>query len=167
MAFFPCIRFTEQALLGFQGNSNKIRIWEDEKKLEYCLKLHSELHELYDLVTKMTIVCFRKGLRLVIENPWADRHYLKNYWCLKPSIIDKDRRINGDYYKKPTQFYFVGCKPEQNFIFEPIEASEGKSVKYLKWNSERQYERSMIHPQYARRFIEMYILDQKEYMKTP
>ena len=160
-AFFPCIRFTEQALLGFQGNSNKIRFWNDQKKLEYCCKLHTELHDLYMLISRMAIVCAEKGLRLIIENPYADRHYLKNYWCLKPEIVDKDRRMNGDYYKKPTQFFFVNCKPEQNFIFEPIEASEGKTVKFLKWNSERQYERSMIHPQYARRFIKMYLMDQE------
>ena len=160
-AFVPCIRFTEQALLGFQGNLNKIRFWDDQKKLEYCCKLHTELHDLYMLVSKMSIVCVEKSLRLIIENPYADRHYLKNYWCIKPAIIDKDRRVNGDYYKKPTQFFFVNCKPEQNFIFEPLEASEGKTVKNLKWNSERQYERSMIHPQYARRFIKMYLMDQE------
>ncbi len=161
MAFFPCIRFTEQALLGFQGNSNRIREWSEDKKLEYCCKLHTELHELYLLVSKMAIVCIRKGVRLIIENPWADRHYLKNYWCLKPAIIDKNRKLNGDYYKKPTQYFFVGCEPEQNFIFEPLEACEDRTVKFLKWNSERQYTRSMIHPQYARRFIKMYLIDQE------
>lgn len=159
LAFFPCIRFTEQSLLGFQGNANKIRLWDDQKKLEYCCKLHTELHELYLLVSRMAIVCLKKGIRLVIENPWAERHYLKNYWCLKPGVIDKNRKDNGDYYKKPTQFYFVGCSPEQNFIFEPLEVSEDKTVKFLKWNSERKYERSLIHPQYARRFIKMYLMD--------
>ena len=161
MAFFPCIRFTEQALLGFQGNSNRIREWGEDKKLEYCCKLHTELHELYLLVSKMAIVCIRKGIRLIIENPWADRHYLKNYWCLKPAVVDKNRKLNGDYYKKPTQYFFVGCEPEQNFIFEPLEACEDRTVKFLKWNSERQYTRSMIHPQYARRFIKMYLIDQE------
>ena len=161
MAFFPCVRFTEQALLGFQGNANRIREWSEDKKLEYCCKLHTELHELYLLISKMAIVCIRKGVRLIIENPWADRHYLKNYWCLKPAVVDKNRKLNGDYYKKPTQYFFVGCEPEQNFLFEPLEATEDKTVKFLKWNSERQYTRSMIHPQYARRFIKMYLIDQE------
>ena len=159
MAFFPCVRFSEQALLGFQGNSNRIREWSDEKKLEYDCKLHTELHELYLFISRLAIVCIRKGFRLVIENPWSERHYLKNYWCLKPAVIDKNRKLNGDYYKKPTQFYFVNCTPEQNFIFEPIEASEDKLIESLKWNKDRQYERSLIHPQYAKRFIKMYLLD--------
>ena len=160
-AFFPCIRFTENILLGFQGNADKVRKWDDDKKLEYCMKLHSELHDLYLLISKMAIVCIHKGIRLIIENPYADRHYLKNYWCLKPGVIDKNRELNGDYYKKPTQFFFVGCKPEQNFIFEPLEACENRAVQKLKWNSERQYTRSLIHPQYARRFIKMYLIDQE------
>lgn len=163
MAFFPCVRFSEQALLGFQGNSNRVSLWTDDKKLQYDLKLHDELHNLYSLISKMAIVVIQKGLRMVIENPYADRHYLKNYWCLKPQIIDKDRTVNGDYYKKPTQYFFIGCKPEQNFIFEPIEASEKKSVKFLKWNNDRQKERSLIHPQYARRFIKMYLMDADNY----
>lgn len=161
MAFFPCIRFTENILLYFQGNADKIRVWDDQRKLEYCMKLHTELHEFYLLVSKMAVICLRKGVRLIIENPWAERHYLRNYWCLKPGVIDKNRRLNGDYYKKPTQFYFVGCKPEQNFIFEPLEACEDRACQLLKWNSERQYTRSMIHPQYARRFIKMYLIDQE------
>lgn len=162
ISFFPCVRFSEQALLGFQGNSNRVRLWTDDKKLQYDLKLHDELHNLYNLISKMAIVVIQKGLRMVIENPYADRHYLKNYWCLKPQIIDKDRTVNGDYYKKPTQYFFIGCKPEQNFIFEPIEASTKKTVKFLKWNNDRQKERSLIHPQYARRFIKMYLIDSSE-----
>lgn len=161
-AFFPCVRFSEQALLGFQGNAYSIKAWSDEKKLSYCLKYHNELHDLYSLISKMAIVCIRKGLRLIIENPYADRHYLKNYWCLKPAVIDMNRRLTGDYYKKPTQYFFISCQPEQNFIFEPIEATENRSVKLLKWNGDRKNERSMIHPQYARRFIKMYLLDQEK-----
>ena len=161
MAFFPCIRFTETIIPHFQCVVNLLVNWDDEKKLEYDLKLHRELHDLYTLVTKMAIVCVRKNVRMIIENPWAERHYLRTYWCIKPGVIDKDRRFNGDYYKKPTQFFFVNCKPEQNFIFEPLEACEDRTVKFLKWNSERQYTRSMIHPQYARRFIKMYLIDQE------
>lgn len=125
--------------------------------------MHTELHGLYLLVSKMAIVCIRKGIRLIIENPWADRHYLKNYWCLKPAVIDKNRELNGDYYKKPTQFFFMNCKPEQNFLFEPLVYSQPRKVKFVKGEGDlkREVVRSLIHPQYALRFIKMYVVDQE------
>lgn len=164
LAFFPCIRFEAQILLHFRGQMHSIQDWTDEKKLEYDLKLHQELHDLYNLITKLTIVCIRKKIPLIIENPSSEQHYLTRYWCLKSKVVDNDRRRNGDYQNKPTQYWFINCEPKDNFIFEPIEYVEkkthndmhpenGKSVKVL---------RSMIHPQYANRFIKEFILDLDE-----
>lgn len=30
---------------------------------------------------------------------------------MPPTIIDKNRMLRGDYYKKPTAYWFVGCTP--------------------------------------------------------
>lgn len=146
--------------MAFAGNQNQQQNWSDEKKLSYSLKLHEELHELYSLLTKLCLVCIRKGLRLVIENPYNQPHYLTMYWCLKPSIIDKDRTLDGDYFKKPTQYFFVNCKPEQNLVFEPIEYVPQKRVEWTTNSDEHNSKvlRSLIHPQYAERFIKKYIL---------
>ena len=76
----------------------------------------AELNELYSLITKMVIVCCRKKLPLIIENPYSTQHYLQRYWCLKPKVIDYDRRERGDYYEKPTQYWFVNCEPKQNLF---------------------------------------------------
>lgn len=135
--------------------------------MEYDLKLHGELHSLYCFVTKLVLVCIQKNIRLIIENPYNFQHYLVNYWAMKPAIIDKDRTKNGDYYKKPTQYFFVNCEPEQNFIFEPLEWSKTRVVEKIKVEDGMNTKiiRSMIHPQYARRFIEMYLIDQMEVQK--
>lgn len=66
-----------------------------------------------------------------------------------------DRHKNGDYYTKPTQYWFVNCDPEQNVIMSPLEYVERKKIEYVN----NQVERSMIHPQYAKRFIQQYIID--------
>lgn len=157
MAFFPCIRFSDQAQFLFQGTNYGQQNWPIVRKLENDLNLHRELNELYSLITKMAIICLERNIRLVIENPYSTKHYLLNYWALKPSVIDHDRAMNGDYYKKPTQFFFIGCEPEQNFLFEPISWTETKNVR-----KESKIERSMIHPQYADRFLRTYVLDQEE-----
>ena len=133
------------------------RKWKDEKKLEYAMKLHKEMDKMYQLISKLCIVCLRRGLRLVIENPKSTPHHLTDYWCLKPAIIDKNRRENGDYYKKPTQYWFINFAPKQNLVFEALELVECKTIA----KERNQTKRSMIHPQYANRFIRQYLIDEQ------
>lgn len=154
MAFFPCVRFEEQIKLSFRGDSYQLKNYTDEQKLEYDLKLHSELAKLYELVTKLAIVCLRKSLKLIIENPWSERHYLRQFWALKPKIIDKNRRLKGDYYTKPTQYWFIGCEPKDNFVLDPIEIVPYKKIAHVG----NTVERSMITKNYAKRFIKEFIV---------
>lgn len=162
LAFFPCIRFEAQIILWYKGTSSQIKDnWNDEQKLENDIKLHTELHEFYCLITQLVILCLRKGLRLVIENPYTTQHYLTRYWALEPKVVDTNRRKRGDYQVKPTQYWFVNCEPERNFIFEPIQLVEYRTHSGAKARDGKsaQTMRSMIHPQYANRFIREHILD--------
>ena len=65
-----------------------------------------------------------------------------------------NRREKGDYYVKPTQYWFVNCEPKDNFIMEPLLLVENKRIK-----EENTVQRSMIHPQYANRFIREFIIE--------
>lgn len=160
MAFFPCTRFEAQILLFFRGDSFQMKKFTDIQKLETDLKLHEELSSNYELITKLAIIVLKKGLRMVFENPYTEQHYLTRYWCLRPAVIDKNRRENGDYYVKPTQYWFIGCKPKDNFIFEPVEYVEQIKVNNLWGTNQKDVElRSMIHPQYASRFIKKYLIE--------
>lgn len=163
LAFFPCVRFEDQIMLHFRCQCGTQKNWTDEQKLEYSMKLQNELTEMYCLISKMVIVCLRKGLRIVIENPYSAQHYLKQYWCIQPKLIDKDRTQNGDIMKKPTQYFFINCEPKNNLVFEPIEYVDTVRFKKLKGaeNIQRKTMRSMIHPQYANRFIRQYLIDEK------
>lgn len=169
--FFPCIRFESQIMLAFRGQSHGMEKWDYRQKMEYDMKLLNELKYMYDLVNKMFIICIDKGLKLIMENPYSEEHFLRRYWCYSPAIIDKDRRNNGDYYKKPTQYYFLNCEPQNNLVFESvgynaIECRDAiktmKKEHYAKTGANnKKTARSMIHPQYADRFIRQYILDEE------
>lgn len=167
-AFFPCIRFENQIMLWFRGQSASQKKWSLEEKCEFDMNLLKEVSLMYDLVNKMFIICMRKGLKLVMENPYSEEHFLRRYWCYSPAIIDRDRRDNGDYFKKPTQYWFLNCKPQNNLVFEPIRYV-GIHTKWehrtmndycITGASNIKTARSMIHPQYADRFIRQYILDE-------
>lgn len=161
MAFFPCTRFEAQILLSFRGEQYQMTNYTDEQKLETDLKLHSELSENYEIITKLAIICLRKGFKLVIENPFNDQHYLTRYWCMKPKIKDMDRRMDGDYYKKPTQYWFINFEPKQNLVFESLDYVKPRTIENVvnEESKKREIIRSEIHPQYARRFIKKYLLD--------
>jgi len=128
LAFFPCVRFEVQIIMNFKGKAFGVKDWSLEKKMEYDLKLHEELHLLYCLISKLVIVVKKKNLKLVIENPYSTQHYLTRYWALEPSIIDKDRRDMGDAFEKPTQYWFINCEPKNNFIFESLVVHKTKKI---------------------------------------
>lgn len=163
LAFFPCTRFEAQILLGFRGDSFQLKDWSDEQKLAYDLKLHRELSANYELITKLTMLVLRKNLRMVFENPYSEQHYLTRYWCIKPQVIDNDRRLEGDVYKKPTQYYFINFSPKNNLLLEPIEYVETRRINDIKcFNPDNVKLRSEIHPQYASRFIRKYLIDYEQ-----
>lgn len=134
------------------------------QKLEYSMKMMNELHENYLKISKMAYIAFERGLKMIIENPYTQPHFLTTYWCLKPKLIDKDRTLDGDYMKKPTQFFFVNLEPKDNLVFEVLDIVENRVCDKItgKDGKKVQVLRSEIHPQYARRFIKRYILDESE-----
>ena len=107
LAFFPCIRFENQIEMHFRGTAFQQQKWTQEQKLENDLKLHKELDLMYETITKLAIVCIRKNIPLIIENPYSTTHYLVKYWAIPSKVIDKDRTLRGDYFEKPTQYWFI------------------------------------------------------------
>lgn len=160
-AFFPCTRFQAYANANMQGTRHGCEKWDELQKLEYSMQLHDQLNSMYLRICKLFHICMRGGWRMVVENPYTQPHYLTMYFPIKPTVIDKDRTENGDYFKKPTQYWFVNCKPEDNIVMEPLEYVKRQKItnpERLKICKSNQVKRSMIHPQYAERFIKRYVL---------
>lgn len=154
IAFFPCVRFENQIIMCFKGTNSGFKNWSIEKKLECDLKLIDGLANNYKVITKLVLLAKRIGFKLIIENPYSRQHFLTRYWALEPAYIDMNRYSNGDYYKKPTQYFFVNCKPQNNLLFEPVEIKELKKI--VEQNT---VNRSMISKEYANRFIREFILE--------
>ena len=153
-AFFPCTRFEAQIQMHYRGDARQQKNWSDIKKIENALKLHNELNQLYSLLCKLFIVCLDRNLKLIVENPYRG-NYLEKFFPIKPKIVDLDRSENGDFYKKPTQFWFVNIEPNYNLLFEPkIINNNLKKIS----NTSDKVERSLISHEYANRFIRMYLL---------
>ena len=158
IAFFPCTRFEDQIVMGFTGSMMQQKTWSDERKLEYDIELHDGLHMVYVKICQLARVCIRRKIPLIIENPKGTLHYLTRYWSLKPKIIDPDRTLRGDDFRKPTQYWFINREPSNNLIFEAYyHNSDRKVVEYMKGGNV-QKNRSMINPIYANHFIREFII---------
>lgn len=161
-AFFPCTRFEARVPLLSRCDLPQMKNWATEERLEYSMKIQEEVTKLYTLICKLFQICLRGGWRMIVENPRSNPHFLTMYFPIKPKVIDQDRSKEGDHFSKPTQYWFVNCDPEQNVTLEPVESVEvftSNTAHLMDGIGNRQIKRSMIHPQYARRFIINHILD--------
>jgi hypothetical protein len=198
MAFFPCIRFCSvmeqiqhedfyDAMQKHAKDYGKPSYY--RRKWETLRGYSQERFQLYDLALKMYAVCQIKGVRMIMENPWHPTNFTNHFWFARVSVIDKDRTRRGDYFRKPTAYWFIGCKPTHGETFQPTPKSEVRTItagsgaaktkrdmskvlerqaidkKYIDHKSETglcDEDRSMISPDYARNFICDFIIGKEQ-----
>ena len=164
MAFFPCIYFSSNNTLHFDGSwiTYHQRGMTELEINDAILERGRQRQYFYEILLKLFSVCTMKGLRLIVENPYATHHYLHANFPYKPNLIDYDRRRRGDYFKKPTQYFFHNCEPTYGESFQ--QPKEVKNVKQLSGGKGGlcNEERSLISPDYARNFICDFILGKEQ-----
>ena len=164
MAFFPCIYFETIQMLDFALQRNGTTDRPLYSRIEYALDRLQKRTRLHELLYKLTAIADIKGLRLIIENPATKPNYLisgQNY--PPPTIIDNNRMERGDYFRKPTAYWFWNCKPESGFTYQ--NDKEAKVItKCERSNGDGLCggERSLMSPDYARNFICDFILGKKQ-----
>ena len=140
-----------------RNNNNKK---EGKEKFDIILDRIEKREKLYKLLYKLVAIVEIRGFRLIIENPATQPHYLlfsENFYC-KPTFIDNNRQLRGDYYRKPTAYWFFNINPTFGQSFA--------KPKQIKTVNSRQHgaggicnaERSEISPEYAKNFICDFIL---------
>lgn len=160
LAFFPCIYFTGSTNPCYYTlENNNYRKLSLDEKLDKILERSCNRQYFFTLIIKMVGVCLKRGFRLIIENPYSTTHYLHNNFFKAPDIIDKNRMLRGDFFVKPTGYWFFNCEPT---LGESIQRDkEQKTVWKCKSAKEAglcSEERSLISPDYARNFICDFIL---------
>lgn len=152
IAFFPCTYFCGNNELFFNGTNYAWRALPMSSRLDRIIDRAREREEYYVRLIKLCYIAEVRGLRLIIENPYNAHHYLRFNFPYKPAVIDMNRRLSGDYYRKPTQYIFINCKPAANKSMQLV-----KPIRYIE--SQKTIDRSLISPDYAYNFICDKILD--------
>lgn len=160
MAFFPCIYFTGSTNpCYFTIENTNYRKMTLAEKFAAMIERADNRNYFYKLLLMMCGVVLMRDFRMVIENPFSSLHYLHNNFLKEPTIIDNDRRRRGDYFSKPTGYWFFGCEPTFGMSYQKPQKElivfKARSASRAGLCSE---ERSMISPDYARNFICDFIL---------
>lgn len=163
MAFFPCIYFSCMSQMLISYTHRNYKNYSPKQKIDAILERSKKREEFFALAVKMIGVAKERGLRLIMENPWSEQTFLKQNFPFNPQVIDKDRTRRGDYYVKPTAYWFVECEPTYGYTFQPRE--RGSNICQIAPNKDALFcgeERSLISPDYARNFICDFILGKKQ-----
>lgn len=165
MAFFPCIYFESLQMTYYSLNCNNLKK-DIATNIRTVINRVREREKLYTLLYKLICVVYEKGLRLIIENPSTQPHYLlfpQNF--IKPTVIDNDRTKRGDFFKKPTAYWFINCENTIGYSYQRRPKAETKRIKEMKSAPKAglcSEERSMISPDYARNFICDFVLGRNQ-----
>jgi len=96
---------------------------------------------------------------MIFENPWSEQTYLKANFLKAPDVVDMDRMNRGDFFKKPTAYWFWNCEPTRLETWQRNKAQ--KTIMNARGSSSAglcSEERSMISPDYARNWICDFVL---------
>ena len=163
LAFFPCIYFDCLSQMNFGWYNHNYVNLSTKEKTEAILTRSANREKFFRLAVMMFSVAEMKGLRLIMENPWSMQTFLKANFILPPALVDNDRSQRGDYYKKPTAYWFFNCEPTNGMSLE----QKHKPKRIVDQPHERgggicSEVRSMISPDYARNFICDFILGKEQ-----
>jgi hypothetical protein len=164
IAFFPCIYFEAIQALDFSCQRYGTTHLPLYTRIDRAIKRTKERTKFHCLLYKLTAICDKRGFRLIVENPATAPHYLitgQNF--PPPAVIDNDRTRRGDFFKKPTAYWFFGATPTFGESFQsPLTRKIITNCKRSKKAGLCSEERSMISPDYARNFICDFILGRKQ-----
>lgn len=163
MAFFPCIYFDCLSQMNFGWHNHNYSKLGTKEKADAILERSANREKFFRLCVMMFAVAEMKGLRLIMENPWSMQTFLKANFIFAPALVDNDRSKRGDFYKKPTAYWFMNCKPTYGESYQQLHKPKRiVDQPHEKGGGLCSEVRSMISPDYARNFICDFILGKEQ-----
>lgn len=161
-AFFPCIYFSCLSQMSMTWGAVNYRKCTTKQATDLIIERSSNREKFYVLAIKMLAVAKMRGIRLIMENPWSMQTYLKSNFVLPPSLVDHDRTIRGDFFAKPTAYWYINCEHTRGLTIQKLHKATRVLDKKGATKGTCSEERSMISPDYARNFICDFILGKEQ-----
>ena len=154
MAFFPCIYFCQASMSAFTYTYNNYSKMNVRQKTDAILERSRNREYFYSLLIKLFCIVQVSDIRMIVENPCHNYLLLAQNFVVPPTYIDHNRMMRGDFFIKPTAYWFISCKPTHGLTIQ--NDKNKKTIKKSKTSGKSglcSEERSMISPDYARNFI--------------
>lgn len=163
IAFYPCIFFSclsQMAMRLAYKNYSKLK---ENDKVKQIMTRSSLREEYYQRLLRFVYVCMDRKIRMLFENPYTTDTYLRYNFIKPPELIDNNRMLRGDYFVKPTAYWFFNCIPTHGFT-EQMDKKQKHPMLMKKAPKAGlcSEERSMISPDYARNFICDFIIGKEQ-----
>lgn len=143
-AFFPCTWFSNNNDLIFRRQSSIFKKMTEKQIDDWISNRHKQRIRAFHNFTSLIQWAEWNSIKLIVENPRS--HFLKDYF--KPGDIMHYRNIYGDKYKKPTYYYTVNCRINENKMIK-YNIPHTKDINHLSSGIQR----SLISPLYAENLI--------------
>lgn len=143
-AFFPCTWFSNNNDLIFRRQSSIFKKMTENEIDNYINNRYKERDRALNAFISLIQWAKNNNITLIIENPRS--HFLKNNY--RPGDILHCRNIYGDKYKKPTYYYTINCKINENKMIK-YNIPHTKDINHLSSGIQR----SLISPLYAENLI--------------
>ena len=152
----------ENNQLYFTGKHQNLSKLSTTDKTNIIIERANKRNYFYTILLKLFAICEIKKIKLIVENPYGEQHYLTGNFLYKPKLIDRNRTRRGDFFKKPTQYWYVNCEPTYGCSFSA--AREKKTIQKSKRGKGElcSEERSLISADYARNFIYDFIIGKEK-----
>lgn len=154
--------------MNFCFTAHNNRHYTHKERADKALRRSANRERYFRLAVMMISCAEQRGLRMIMENPWNEQTFLKNNFIYTPTFVDSNRMMRGDYYVKPTAYWFINCEPTHGRSYQ--NDKQKKSILKVFPNNKVgicNEERSMISPDYARNFICDFILGKKQAFSEP
>lgn len=169
IAFYPCIYFCQMSQYMQSINSVNYRSLTEAQSIDKIIERQTKRYEYLVRLTKFVGVCLRRNLRMIFENPITDS-YLNHYFLKPPTIKDNNRMLRGDYYVKPTGYWYWNCEPTYGLSIQKDKEQKLIGQAESRWTQKAglcSEERSLISPDYARNFICDFIIGKTQTHSQP
>lgn len=158
LAFFPCVYFSTVSQICMRHSSSTYKNLSLRETNTKILERISNREKYYSLLLKLYTIAVERHFRLIIENPYSLDTYLKSIF-FPPTFVDKNRMLRGDYFKKPTAYWFVNFEKKNGYSHQEDKAQKRiECCRSAKIPGTCSLEKSMISEDYARNFINDFIL---------
>lgn len=162
VAFFPCIYFTFVKYPAFVLRYGKMKSRTLAYQARYAIDQAERRTRYHVLLYKLVAVADERRLRLVIENPYNSETYLRHNFP-PPTLVDHNRMERGDWFVKPTAYWFFNCGPTCGFSRQNDKAR--RTVAKCRPSPTAgtcSMERSVMSPDYARNWICDFIIGKEQ-----